>query len=335
MLRYLEVVQTSSKRLVFCPLCPLPPQITFYDPVRSSFELSSRLTCPGTMGPPQCLAELQREAGAPPGLLWGDTGAGLVGRWRRLGSCSSPEGAWRPSCTCRPTRPDYFMLLLSLSPATLTCRGRGHAAEVRAAAAAQRAPAGGTQGLRGGWGITCASQDILSRDCALSTCASVCVYCYQLSDILSSPCKQVLHSGHSDWVTRVEHIPGGKLPASCAAREPGGAARAQVLGPANTLPSHRTDVLVSSSLDSNAMLGLLCLLRHLAFPSCFTDVGLVSSSLDATLAMLDLERRKLVASVGLHRKPVRTFGYSPAFSLVARWVAGGRGLGITATDRAQ
>ena len=53
-------------------------------------------------------------------------------------------------------------------------------------------------------------------------------------------------------------------------------------------------------------------------------MGLVSSSLDATLAMLDLERRKLVASVGLHRKPVRTFGYSPAFSLVARWAVVGQ-----------
>lgn len=50
------------------------------------------------------------------------------------------------------------------------------------------------------------------------------------------------------------------------------------------------------------------------------DVGLVSSSLDATLAVLDLERGKLSATVVLHRKGVRTFGYSPAFSLVARWV---------------
>ena len=48
-------------------------------------------------------------------------------------------------------------------------------------------------------------------------------------------------------------------------------------------------------------------------------MGLVSSSLDATLAVLDLERGKLSATVALHRKGVRTFGYSPAFSLVARW----------------
>ncbi|PRW05751.1 WD repeat-containing on Y chromosome-like [Chlorella sorokiniana] len=138
--------------------------ITFYDPVRSSFEYSSRLTCPGTMGPPQCLAELQREAGAPLGLLWGDT----------EGAVMLLKGEPPPLHSERPLAPrkDY----------------------------------------------------------------------------------EVLHSGHSDWVTRVEHIP---------------------------------------------------------------DVGLVSSSLDATLAMLDLKRRKLVASVGLHRKPVRTFGYSPTFSLVA------------------
>lgn len=62
------------------PLSLTAPQITFYDPVRSTFELSSRLTCPGTMGPPQCLAELQREAEAPPGLLWGDTGESSCGR---------------------------------------------------------------------------------------------------------------------------------------------------------------------------------------------------------------------------------------------------------------
>lgn len=51
-------------------------------------------------------------------------------------------------------------------------------------------------------------------------------------------------------------------------------------------------------------------------------MGLISSSLDATLCMLDLERGKLAARVALHRKGVRTFGYSPAFSLVARWGCG-------------
>ncbi len=53
-------------------------QITFYNPVRSSFEYSSRLTCPGSMGPPLCLAELEREAGGlqAPRLVWGDTGEG-------------------------------------------------------------------------------------------------------------------------------------------------------------------------------------------------------------------------------------------------------------------
>jgi hypothetical protein len=47
-------------------------------------------------------------------------------------------------------------------------------------------------------------------------------------------------------------------------------------------------------------------------------VGLVSASLDATLCLLDLHRRKLGATVALHRKGVRCFAYSPAFSLVAR-----------------
>lgn len=48
----------------------------------------------------------------------------------------------------------------------------------------------------------------------------------------------------------------------------------------------------------------------------------MSSSLDATLCLLDVDRGKLAATVALHRKGVRCFGYSPAFSLVARW--GGR-----------
>lgn len=48
-------------------------------------------------------------------------------------------------------------------------------------------------------------------------------------------------------------------------------------------------------------------------------MGLVSSSLDATVCIHDLERGKLAARVTLHRKGVRTFGHSPAFSLVARW----------------
>lgn len=49
------------------------------------------------------------------------------------------------------------------------------------------------------------------------------------------------------------------------------------------------------------------------------DAGLVSSSLDSTLRVLDLERGVLAATVGVHRKGVRSFAHSPAFSLVARW----------------
>jgi hypothetical protein len=50
------------------------------------------------------------------------------------------------------------------------------------------------------------------------------------------------------------------------------------------------------------------------------EVGLVSSSLDGTLCLLDLSCARLAATVALHRKGVRCFGYSPAFSLVARCV---------------
>lgn len=49
------------------------------------------------------------------------------------------------------------------------------------------------------------------------------------------------------------------------------------------------------------------------------DTGLVSSSLDSTLRMLDLERGVLTHTVNVHKKGVRSFAYSPAFSLVARW----------------
>ena len=63
-------------------------QLTYYDPVRSStYEYSSRFSCPGSMGPPLCLAELQRDAGAAPHsprLVWGDTGGQDGGRYRLL-----------------------------------------------------------------------------------------------------------------------------------------------------------------------------------------------------------------------------------------------------------
>lgn len=57
-------------------------------------------------------------------------------------------------------------------------------------------------------------------------------------------------------------------------------------------------------------------------------MGLVSSSLDASLAILDLERRKVAATVSLHKKGVHTFGYSPAFSLVARCLLRSAGLRV-------
>lgn len=59
------------------PTC-FPLQMTFFDPVRTTWEYCSRLACPGSMGPPLCLAQLQRDGGVgvpPPRLVWGDTGA--------------------------------------------------------------------------------------------------------------------------------------------------------------------------------------------------------------------------------------------------------------------
>ena len=47
------------------------------------------------------------------------------------------------------------------------------------------------------------------------------------------------------------------------------------------------------------------------------EVGLVSSSLDATLAVWDLERGLVASRVRLHRRGVRTFAHCPAYSLVA------------------
>ncbi|KAL4440619.1 hypothetical protein ABPG75_003620 [Micractinium tetrahymenae] len=140
--------------------------LTFYEPVRSSFEFSARMSCPGTMGPPLCLAELQRDmgGGGVPRLVWGDT-----------------EGS---------------VMLLKCDPPPLHTE----------------------------------RQLVPRRDF------------------------DVLHSGHTDWVTCLQHIP---------------------------------------------------------------DAGLVSSSLDSTLRLLDLERGVLSATVGVHKKGVRTFAHSPAFSLVA------------------
>ncbi|KAL4420053.1 hypothetical protein ABPG77_007492 [Micractinium sp. CCAP 211/92] len=140
--------------------------LTWYESARTGFEFSARLSCPGAMGAPLCLAELQRNVveGGAPRLVWGDT-----------------EGS---------------VMLLKCDPPPLHTER-------------QLAP---------------------GRDF------------------------EVLHSGHTDWVTCLQHIP---------------------------------------------------------------DVGLVSSSLDSTLRMLDLERGVLAASVGVHRKGVRTFAHSPAFSLVA------------------
>ncbi|KAL4852837.1 WD repeat-containing protein 64 [Chlorella vulgaris] len=142
--------------------------ITFYDVMRSGYEYSGRLTCPGSLGPPLCLATLRRGGAggghAPPRLVWGDT-----------------EGC---------------VMLLKCEPPLLPT-----------------------------------PRPLVAR-----------------KDF------EALHCGHSDWVTQVQHIP---------------------------------------------------------------EVGLVSSSLDATLCLLDVDRGKLAATVALHRKGVRCFGYSPAFSLVA------------------
>lgn len=71
-----------------CTLLHSAAQITFYDVMRSGYEYSGRLTCPGSLGPPLCLATLRRGGPggghAPPGLVWGDTGEPLllaVGCW--------------------------------------------------------------------------------------------------------------------------------------------------------------------------------------------------------------------------------------------------------------
>lgn len=81
-----------------CLVVTLILQFTFYEPVRSTFEYSSRLACPGTMGPPLCLTELQREAGGngTPRLVWGDTG-GWGGSMKCLGGQAGVQ-AWLGGC---------------------------------------------------------------------------------------------------------------------------------------------------------------------------------------------------------------------------------------------
>ncbi len=51
-------------------------------------------------------------------------------------------------------------------------------------------------------------------------------------------------------------------------------------------------------------------------------MGLLSSSLDSTVKILDLGRGAVANTFALHRKAVRSMAYSRAFSLVARWVRG-------------
>lgn len=113
---------TSLACLPLVRMLPIPPQLTFYDPVRSTFEYSGRYTCPGAMGPPLCLAELAREEGAgpgglpgPPRLVWGDTGGWGRGRgvgmpWSMCSGCLAPllfrSCAWMPWCSLhRPAPP--------------------------------------------------------------------------------------------------------------------------------------------------------------------------------------------------------------------------------------
>ena len=152
-------------------------------------------------------------------------------------------------------------------------------------------------------------------------CAGVAV---QGADALhpGHPGPQVLHSAHSDWVTQLEHIPGelGSRRAAPAAwrlrrqGEAGCVVRSGLGSSAPVLPAG-----VPPPLSPDRCPPPPALHPALPPPRPPPDLGLVSSSLDASLAMLDLERRCLAARVTLHRKGVRTFGYSPAFSLVARW----------------
>lgn len=61
------------------PTRPPNPQLSFFDPARGGFDPAGSLACTGALGPPQCLAELERpagQAGAAPRLVWGDTGEG-------------------------------------------------------------------------------------------------------------------------------------------------------------------------------------------------------------------------------------------------------------------
>lgn len=106
-----------------CP-APTPVQLTFYQPTRSGFEFSARLSCPGTMGPPLCLAELERDmiGGGPPRLVWGDTGE------RRLpfGSRRHRQTLWLLSCgwpqrPARSTIPCLHMPPLLLQTAAWCC----------------------------------------------------------------------------------------------------------------------------------------------------------------------------------------------------------------------
>lgn len=69
-----------------CPVpcqAAAPVQLTWYEPSRSGFEFSARLSCPGILGPPLCLAELERDVvgGGAPRLVWGDTGARMGLGW--------------------------------------------------------------------------------------------------------------------------------------------------------------------------------------------------------------------------------------------------------------
>jgi hypothetical protein len=150
--------------------------MTFYDPVRPGcgYEYSGRLSCPGTMGPPLCLAELQQEAGGgpqAPRLVWGDTGGcvggGAAARLResecRLLSCHGCAKSSASACchkcldrqcarrTAAPAAAEGAVMLLKADPPPLHCER-------------QLAP---------------------RRD------------------------YDVLHSGHTDWVTCLQHIPGG------------------------------------------------------------------------------------------------------------------------------
>lgn len=74
-------------------MCVSHLQIIFYKAVRTGFDYVGRLTCPGTLGPPLCLDQLQPgAAGGPSRLVWGDTGergrGGALGCRRRQGKAA-------------------------------------------------------------------------------------------------------------------------------------------------------------------------------------------------------------------------------------------------------